>query len=152
MKVKSVQRRSPANEGACDAATSTALQVKRGITIGALARATGLKPSAIRYYERLGLMPAAPRRSGWREYGTSDTRRLKQLVAARALGFSLQQLKALGEAMSDRPALESALAAKAAELDANIRALQSSRATIAALLTCSCTSARMCSSLDQPRP
>lgn len=78
------------------------LQVKRGgadLTIGVLARATGLAQSAIRYYERLGLIPAPPRRSGWRAYGPADVRRLKLLTAARALGFSLRQLKALGQTL-----------------------------------------------------
>ena len=89
MKVKLVQRKSPL-QTQCHAASSTALQVKRGMTIGALARATGLRPSAIRYYERLGLIAAAPRRHGWRDYSADDIRRLKRLMAARALGFSLR--------------------------------------------------------------
>lgn len=122
------------------------------MTIGALARATGLKPSAIRYYERLGLMPTAPRRSGWREYGAEDLQRLKRVVAARALGFSMRQLKVLSSSLADRRALDAALAAKAADLDARIESFHRTRATIAALLTCGCTNARMCSSLDQPRP
>lgn len=144
MKMKPVQRRSPADEGADDAATSTALQVKRGLTIGALARATGLRPSAIRYYERLGLIPAAPRRSGWREYDAADVQRLKRVVAARALGFSTRQLKALAGTLSDRPALTTVLTAKAVDLDARIESLSRTRATVAALLACRCKDARMC--------
>lgn len=144
MKAKPVQCRSPANEGACDAATSTALQVKRGITIGALARATGLRPSAIRYYERLGLIPAAPRRHGWREYGADDVRSLRRLVAARALGFTLRQLEALHGALPDRQGLTAALRAKAADLNTRIKSLQRIRMKIANLIACDCDDTRTC--------
>lgn len=144
MKTKSVQRRSPTNDGARDAATSSALQVKRGLTIGALARQTGLKPSAIRYYERLGLLPASARRSGWREYGADDIRRVRRLAKARALGFSMRQLKTLGDALSDRDALAGVLRAKSAEIDAHIASLTRTRAALAAMLACNCGNPGIC--------
>lgn len=114
------------------------------MTIGALARATGLRPSAIRYYERLGLIPAAPRRSGWRDYGADDVQRLKRVVAARALGFSMRQLMVLGRTLADRRALDAALTAKVVDLDARIESLHRTRATVAALLACRCNDARAC--------
>jgi DNA-binding transcriptional MerR regulator len=147
MKTKPVQQRSPGIERTREAATSTALQVKRRFTIGALANATGLRASTIRYYERLGLLPAAPRRHGWRDYGADDVRRVRQLVAARALGFSLRQVKALSATLTDRAALVTSLAAKAADLDARIASLRRSRTKIATLIGCECKDAKSCERL-----
>lgn len=114
------------------------------MTIGALARTTGLRASTIRYYERLGLLPKAPRRHGWRDYGSEDIRRLQRLIAARALGFSLRQLKALREAPLDRNVLLAGLTAKAADIDARIGVLQRNRAKLASLIACNCRDAASC--------
>ena len=45
---------------------------RQTLTIGQLAHGFGLKTSAIRYYERVGVLPEAPRESGQRRY-TADT-------------------------------------------------------------------------------
>ena len=68
----------------------------RPLTIGALARATNVTAKTIRYYEQVGALPI-PRRSpsGYRQYTQRDVHRLLFLRRARALGLSLQDLKAL---------------------------------------------------------
>jgi DNA-binding transcriptional MerR regulator len=66
------------------------------LTIGDLAEATGTKVETIRYYERIGLLPAPDRTSGnYRAYGKSDLGRLSFILRARALGFGLQQVREL---------------------------------------------------------
>jgi DNA-binding transcriptional MerR regulator len=66
------------------------------LTIGDLAKATGTKVETIRYYERIGLLPAPDRTSGnYRAYGKSDLGRLSFILRARALGFGLQQVREL---------------------------------------------------------
>jgi DNA-binding transcriptional MerR regulator len=144
MKTKPVHNTSLHPDRARDAATSSALQVKSGLTIGALARATGLRPSAIRYYERLGLVPASARRSGWRVYSSADVGHLRRLTAARTLGFSLRQLKALGDALSNRDALAGLLQAKSAEIDTRIASLTRARAALTAMLACDCANPGIC--------
>ena len=42
-----------------------------GLTISEVARRAGLRPSAIRYYERIGILNAPPRVSGRRSYDPS---------------------------------------------------------------------------------
>lgn len=66
------------------------------LTIGEAAKAAGTKPETVRYYERLGVLPA-PRRteSNYRVYGPADVRRLLFLRKGRALGFSLDDLQTL---------------------------------------------------------
>ena len=62
--------------------------------IGELAKETRVTVQTVRFYERRGLMPQPPRReSGYRNYGESDLRRLQFIRQAKALGFSLQEIR-----------------------------------------------------------
>jgi MerR family transcriptional regulator, copper efflux regulator len=63
--------------------------------IGELAAATGLAPSAIRFYEQSGLLPAAERTAnGYRSYSVEAVERLRYIQLAQALGFTLDTLRA----------------------------------------------------------
>jgi MerR family redox-sensitive transcriptional activator SoxR len=62
--------------------------------ISEAARRAGLSPSAIRYYERIGLLPPAARRGSDRDYGQDDLKRLAVLKFARETGFTIAQIKA----------------------------------------------------------
>lgn len=65
------------------------------IQIGELSRRTGCNIETIRYYERIGLMPAPPRRGRYRSYGGGDVARLGFVRRARELGFTLDEVRAL---------------------------------------------------------
>ena len=65
------------------------------LNIGELARQVGIQPSAIRYYEEIGLMPAPPRIGGWRSYESSMVGRLQVILTARDLGFSIEEIRIL---------------------------------------------------------
>lgn len=67
-----------------------------GLTIGSLARATGVNLETIRYYERIGLMPAPARTSsGHRSYGEEHAQRLAFIRRGRELGFTIDDIRAL---------------------------------------------------------
>lgn len=73
------------------------------MSIGALAKATGTKVETIRWYERVGLLPAPARTSGnYRAYGEAHLIRLSFVRRARDLGFSLDQIRALLDLAEDR--------------------------------------------------
>jgi MerR family transcriptional regulator, copper efflux regulator len=86
--------------------------MERPLTVGQLARATGVPAKTIRYYEQVGVLPM-PQRSGvgYRHYSRHDVHRLLFIRRARALGLSLTNLKALtaeldsGECLTMRPRL-----------------------------------------------
>jgi MerR family mercuric resistance operon transcriptional regulator len=66
------------------------------MVIGALAQRTGSKAETIRYYERIGLLPAPARSAGgYRLYGDEHLKRLTFIRQARALGFSLAEVRRL---------------------------------------------------------
>jgi MerR family redox-sensitive transcriptional activator SoxR len=66
-----------------------------GLTISEVARQIGLRPSAIRYYEKIGLLPRAMRMSGQRRYDTTALYRLAIIQQARELGFTLTEIRHL---------------------------------------------------------
>jgi MerR family transcriptional regulator, repressor of the yfmOP operon len=64
--------------------------------IGALAKAAGTTVRTVRYYEEIGLLPAADERSAGahREYGEEDVERLRELLRLKGLlGLSLEELR-----------------------------------------------------------
>ena len=66
------------------------------IAIGALSKHTGTNIETIRYYERVGLLPTPARSSGgYRRYGTDQLKRLSFIRRARALGFSVAEVRTL---------------------------------------------------------
>ena len=65
------------------------------LTISEVGRRVGLRPSAIRYYERLGILPPTMRKSGQRRYGENVVYRLAVINQARQVGFSLKEVRDL---------------------------------------------------------
>ena len=63
------------------------------MTVGQVASEVGMTADAIRYYERLGLLPRAARaRNGYRLYGPGVVHRLKVVRNAQRFGFSLREI------------------------------------------------------------
>ncbi|MGE8318535.1 MAG: MerR family transcriptional regulator [Comamonas sp.] len=64
--------------------------------IGELAQRTGLAPSRIRFYERIGLLKTVRREAnGYRSYPADTVLALQLIVAAQQAGFSLDELRTL---------------------------------------------------------
>jgi DNA-binding transcriptional MerR regulator len=70
--------------------------VRKMLTIGRVARTVGIRPSAIRYYERHGIVePAARGANGYRFYSDDTVRLLLFIRRAQALGIRLEEIKPL---------------------------------------------------------
>ncbi len=69
--------------------------MEQAIPIGELSRRTGCNIETVRYYERIGIIPAPPRRGRYRSYGPEDVARLGFVRRARELGFTLDEVRAL---------------------------------------------------------
>jgi MerR family transcriptional regulator, redox-sensitive transcriptional activator SoxR len=76
------------------------------MTIGEVARRSGLRPSAIRYYEALGLLPKPPRVGGRRRYDEDVLKRLAMVRFAKHVGFSMKEVKLLLDGVNGRPPTE----------------------------------------------
>jgi DNA-binding transcriptional MerR regulator len=113
------------------------------LTIGELARRTGVTASALRYYEELGLLPAPARVSGQRRYHASAARLVAAILLYSDAGFTLAEQKALLAANVGTPAANVGVPAakqlmqrKLVELDEQIARAQAVREAISHGLHC----------------
>ena len=108
----------------------------RGLTIGALARRTGVNIETIRYYERIGLVPPPPRTGGGhRSYAGQDADRLRFIRRARELGFGIDNIRTLLVlAQRGHASCTEARAVAAAHLT-DVRAKQSDLAKLETILS-----------------
>ena len=108
-------------------------------SIGAAARASGVKVPTIRFYEQIGLMPPVGRtESNRREYGAEDVRRLRFIRHARELGFSVDDIRELLAIAAD-PAgscagADSIAARRLAEVERRIAQLGALRTELARMI------------------
>jgi MerR family transcriptional regulator, redox-sensitive transcriptional activator SoxR len=65
------------------------------LTISEVAKQVGLRPSAIRYYEQIGILLPPQRISGQRRYDATVLNRLAVIQRARQLGFTLEEIRRL---------------------------------------------------------
>ena len=66
------------------------------LTIGRLAARAGVAVDTIRYYERIGILPAAPRSaSGYRVYDEATVGRVRRVKQLQALGLTLEEAAAM---------------------------------------------------------
>lgn len=117
------------------------------ISIGELGRLTGTKVNTVRFYEEIGLLAKAPRTSGGRRiYDAGGVRRLTFIRQARALGFSLDEVRSLLN-LADEPERDCSAAAQLARRHlagiekriANLQALHNALTAAA----CSCEGGRV---------
>jgi len=107
------------------------------IAIGELARRTGLASSALRYYERAGLLSPTARAGGRRHYGPSSAERVALVQLCQDAGFTLREIRALVTAWSRRSRLWAPLAkAKLRELDARITQAKRAKTLVQHALAC----------------
>src|SRR5262249_21077762 len=91
------------------------------IAIGELGRRTGLASSALRYYERVGLLSPTARAGGRRHYGASSAERVALIQLCQDAGFTLREIRALLAAWTRRGRRWARLAeSKLRELDSRI--------------------------------
>lgn len=102
----------------------------RDMVIGRLSKDTGTKVETIRYYERVGLLPAPARSAGgYRLYRVDHLKRLNFIRRARALGFSIDEIRTLLRLADERkrPCAEVRVVADAHLSDARARSPTSRR-------------------------
>jgi DNA-binding transcriptional MerR regulator len=87
--------------------------MSHALTIGQLAKATGVASKTIRYYEQIGVLPTPSRSAAkYRQYDQSGVRRLRFIRRARSLRMPLREIRRLVTALEEgRPGMRPRLRA-----------------------------------------
>ena len=118
--------------------------------IGQAASQAGVNIQTLRYYERRGLLPRAPRRtSGYREFADDSIRVVRFIKRAQDLGFSLNEVEELlrlrGERKRDRRRVRAIAERRLRQVDAKIAELRAMRHALSHLIErCAAGSALEC--------
>ena len=119
------------------------------LTVGEVAHRSGFAPSALRYYEREGLLSTTRTAGGQRRYERSMLRRLAFIRAARNIGLTLEEIR---DALASLPGGRTPTVADwtrlsrswRARLDEQITGLQALRDGLDGCIGCGCLSLRSC--------
>ena len=118
------------------------------LTISEVASRTGLAPSALRYYEREGLIPPAPKEGGRRVYEPDILDRIAVIKLAKEAGMTIAETKnLLGPIGRGRPAAQTwqkMTRDKLAEIDEQIARLERMKSVLAMLTGCECPTLEDC--------
>jgi MerR family transcriptional regulator, redox-sensitive transcriptional activator SoxR len=117
----------------------------RTLDIGELARRVRLRPSALRYYEEIGLLTSVGRSAGRRVFPVTAIRRIALIKMAQRAGFTLAEIRGL---LADQPGAtkqwRTLAERKLPELDRLIGEMQTLRAAVADCLDCGCMKFETC--------
>jgi MerR family redox-sensitive transcriptional activator SoxR len=120
-----------------------------GVTIGQVAKAAGLRASAIRYYEDAGLLPTPRRVGGRRYYDDRVLERLALLEFGKQCGFRLMEVRGLMHGFAEDVPLgrrmQEMAQQKLAELDREEKLIAARRGRIERALACRCNDFGECS-------
>jgi len=118
------------------------------LTIGQVAEAVGLKTSAMRYYESIGLIAEPDRVSGQRRYTPDVIERLHMITTAKEAGLSLDDIRLLldGPSRDTPPAERWAMVAeqKLPEVNALIKRATALKHLLEAATDCTCVEIDQC--------
>jgi len=124
------------------------------LSIGAVAEMTGRRPSSIRYYEQIGLLPPAARVNGRRVYGAETVRTLAVIETGQRAGLTLDEIKALLCASPDDHAaierLREVASRKLPEIKALIERTEVVRGWLECAARCECPDLDQCPLFDDP--
>ena len=116
--------------------------------IGELAHRAGLNASAIRYYEKIGLLAAPQRSSGQRRYAADALNGVLLIRFASGMGFTLGEIKLFLNGLRDDapvgPRWKKLAHRKIAEVESTIQRSLRLKALLKHLLHCRCASLQIC--------
>ena len=112
------------------------------LSIGQVAKRTGLRTSALRYYEEAGILPLSTRINKRRVYDADTVRRIEVLKFAQQAGFTLEEIKTLFHGFRSETPLstrwQTLAQAKLQELDVLAKRIRRMRRALDLGLKCGC--------------
>jgi MerR family transcriptional regulator, redox-sensitive transcriptional activator SoxR len=128
------------------------LTMEKELSIGEMATRAGVKSSTLRYYESIGLLPAAKRISGQRRYREDTLQLLRVLQLAQNAGFTLAEMQMLvhGFAPGTPPAArwQELASKKLIELDTQLERIKHMQGILNTALACGCLRLEDCAPMN----
>jgi DNA-binding transcriptional MerR regulator len=119
------------------------------LSISDVAAASGLRPSALRYYEEAGLITPAGRRGGRRIYRPDVLSRLALVALAQEVGFTVPEIAALlGGHAHDKERWREMADRKLGEIDLQMERLQAMKRLLRAAAACECSGVDACEVIE----
>ena len=126
--------------------------MSRELTIGELATRSGVSQSALRFYEREGLIAARRTEGNQRRYPSVTLRRVALVQAGKAAGIPLDRIRAALETLPDEKPTkrdwDRLSRSWASELDERIATLEAIRTRLTTCIGCGCLSLQTCGLLN----
>ena len=111
------------------------------LSITQVAEATGLRSSALRYYEKAGLITPAGRRGGRRLYSAVVLDRLAAIALLQEVGFTIGEI---AELLDREVAWRSLAERKLQEIDEHLERVAEARELLTSALSCGCSTLERC--------
>lgn len=113
-------------------------------SITEVGEATGLQSSALRFYERQGLITSAARVSGRRHYHPAVLQRLAAIALLQEAGFTIAELRQVLAPATDEPSWRARAEQKLVEIDTHLARLSATRELLVSALQCQCSGLDTC--------
>ncbi|WGL80047.1 helix-turn-helix domain-containing protein [Serratia marcescens] len=110
--------------------------MEKELDIGEVARLSGIAPSALRHYEKKGLIASIGRNGLRRQYAAGVLDQLKLIALGRLAGFTLDEIASLFDERGRIALDRRLLAARIEELDCTLRRLGQVRAGLQHMVDC----------------
>ena len=111
------------------------------LTIGEVAARTGLPTSTLRYYDRIGLVPATARSGGQRRYDPTVIGRVRAVMLCQRSGFNLEEI---GRLLGGGRPWQALARRKVEELQGRIAELEQTMTLLRSAMECGCQSLETC--------
>ena len=121
------------------------------LSISEVGEATGLQSSALRYYEKAGLITPEARLGGRRHYAPTVLQRLAVIALLQEVGFTIGEIAELIERKGRRERWRSLAMNKLEEIDAHLERVKAARDLLMAAVECGCSGLESCDLVKERR-
>jgi MerR family redox-sensitive transcriptional activator SoxR len=121
------------------------------LSITEVGEATGLRSSALRYYEKAGLIRPKGRVGGRRHYETSVLQRLAVIALLQEVGFTIGEISKLIRRKGSPQRWRTLAEGKLEEIDAHVKRVRAARELLTAAMNCGCSGLESCDLVTERR-
>ena len=121
------------------------------LSISEVGEATGLQSSALRYYEKAGLIAPQARFGGRRYYAPAVLQRLAVIALLQDVGFTIGEIAELVERKGGRERWHSLAKGKLEEIDVHLGRVKAARDLLTAAVECECSGLENCDLVKERR-